>query len=63
MAKDQPRLDSVAAAARHAGVSIQTIRRYITKGMLTGYRVGPKLVKIDLNEVDALVHKIPSARD
>lgn len=55
------RLASVADAAAYADVSDRTIRRYIAAGRLTGYRVGPRLVKIDLEEVDALVRPIPTA--
>ena len=54
---------SLAVAAAYADVSTRTLRRYISHGRLTGYRVGPRLVKIDLNEVDAMVRPIPTARD
>ena len=39
------RLASIAAAADYADISTRTLRRYIAEGRLTGYRVGPRLVK------------------
>jgi excisionase family DNA binding protein len=56
------RLASLATAAAYADVSTRTLRRYISKGRLTGYRVGPRLVKVDLNELEALARPIPTAR-
>lgn len=57
------RLASIAAAAEDADVSARTIRRYIAEGRLTGYRVGPRLLKIDLAELHALARPIPTAAD
>lgn len=56
------RLVSLAAAAEYADVSTRTLRRYISAGRLTGYRVGPRLLKVDLNDLDRLAHPIPTAR-
>ena len=56
------RLASLATAAAYADVSTRTLRRYISQGRLTGYRVGPRLVKIDLRELEALARPIPTAR-
>ena len=53
---------SLAVAAAYADVSTRTLRRYISTGRLTGYRVGPRLVKIDLNELGRMVRPIPTAR-
>jgi hypothetical protein len=60
--KPARRLVGLAVAAKHADVSIRTLRRYIGQGRLTGYRVGPRLLKVDLNEVDQLARPIPTAR-
>lgn len=49
---------SINAAAEYAGVSTKTIRRYIAAGRLTGYRFGPRLIKINLAEVDALLSPV-----
>jgi excisionase family DNA binding protein len=56
------RLVGLAAAAAYADVSTRTLRRYIAQGRLTGYRVGPRLVKVDLDDVDRLAQPIPTAR-
>ncbi len=55
------RLVTQAAAAEYAGVGARTIRRRISDGSLTGYRIGPRLIRVDLNELDALLQPIPTA--
>jgi excisionase family DNA binding protein len=48
-------------AAEYAAVNVQTIRRRISAGDLTGYRLGPRLLRVDLNELDQLLRPIPTA--
>lgn len=55
------RLESVQAAATYAACSTKTIRRRIADGSLTGYRMGARLIRVDLNELDALLQPIPTA--
>jgi excisionase family DNA binding protein len=55
-------LVGLSAAAAYADVSTRTLRRYIAQGRLTGYRVGPRLVKVDLSELDQLAHPILTTR-
>lgn len=52
---------TIQQASAYAGVSTKTIRRRISDGSLAGYRMGPRLIRVDLNEVDALLRPIPSA--
>ena len=52
---------SLADAAEYLGVSTKTIRRYIASGRLTGYRTGPRLLRVDMTELDALLRPIPTA--
>ena len=40
-------------AAEYLGVTDRTVRQMIADGRITGYRSGPRLVRVDLNEVDA----------
>lgn len=49
-------------AAEHLGVCERTIRRYVADGRLTGYRLGPRLLRFDGGEVDALARPVPTAR-
>lgn len=51
----------LAVAADAFSISTKTLRRRISDGSLTGYRHGRKLIRVDLAEVDALFHRIPSA--
>lgn len=55
------RLASIAHAAEYSDLSARTIRRYVAEGRLVGYRVGPRLVKIDLDDLDELARPIPAA--
>ena len=48
-------------AAEHLDVSVRTLRRFIASGDLTGYRAGKKIIRVDLNEVDAMLRPIPTA--
>ncbi|WP_407689363.1 DNA-binding protein [Mycobacterium sp. HUMS_1102779] len=50
--KPQLRLASIPVAAATADVCTRTIRRYIAQGRIQGYRVGPRLIKVDLNELE-----------
>lgn len=58
------RLASISLAATLADVHPRTIRRRIADGTIHGYRVGPKLIKVDLYEVETkLARIIPTAGD
>jgi predicted site-specific integrase-resolvase len=48
--------------AEERPISVKTLRRYIAAGRITGYRFGPKIIMVDLNEIDAVLLKpIPTA--
>jgi excisionase family DNA binding protein len=53
---------SIADAARMLNCSTKTVRRLIAAGRLTGYRVGPRLIRLDPDEVAAQLDPIPTAR-
>lgn len=55
------RLASINQAAEYAAVCTKTIRRRISDGSLTGYRMGSRVIRVDLNELDQLLRPIPSA--
>lgn len=54
-------LGTLAQGAKALGCSPRTIRRYIAAGTLTGYRVGPRNLRVDMAEVEALARPIPAA--
>jgi excisionase family DNA binding protein len=54
--------ETLAEAGARAGVSPRTLRRRIADGDLTGYRFGPRLLRVDAAEVDALLQAMPNAR-
>jgi excisionase family DNA binding protein len=55
------RLVSIAVSGDYAQVHPRTVRRWIAAGLLTGYRAGPRLVRVDLDELDAMLQPIPTA--
>ncbi|WP_101469313.1 helix-turn-helix domain-containing protein [Nocardia fluminea] len=50
---DTPRLSLVQAAARY-GVSVDTLRRHIRAGRLPAVRIGPRLIRVAIADLDAL---------
>jgi len=56
--KSQRRLSALPAAAEACDVSTRTIRRWISAGRLTGYRVGPRLIKVDLDELEKVIQPV-----
>jgi len=56
------RLKSLSDAAEYGGCSTKTIRRLIASGRLTGYRLGPKLIRVDLDELEALLKPIRTTK-
>lgn len=55
-----PRFANLATAAQITGVSTRSIRRYIDAGRITGYRIGPRMIRIDLNELQDMLTPIPT---
>ena len=54
-------LVSLNHAAELADVSTKTIRRRIADGTLRGYRFGPRVIRVDLSELESLLRPIPAA--
>lgn len=48
-------------AAERLGVTDRTIRNLIARGDLTGYRLGRRTIRLDVDEVDACLRPIPTA--
>ncbi|HCS59068.1 MAG TPA: DNA-binding protein [Gordonia polyisoprenivorans] len=44
---------SINATAEYLGVTDRTIRQMIADGRIRGYRNGRKMIRLDLNEIDA----------
>ena len=56
-----PKKVSIAAAADHYDVSQQTVRRWISSGKIHAYRVEPRLIRVDLDEIEAkIIHTVPT---
>jgi excisionase family DNA binding protein len=52
------------AAAEYSQLSVRTLRRRIADGTLTAWRSGPKVILVDLDQVDReLIRPVPAAGD
>jgi excisionase family DNA binding protein len=51
----------LARAADYLGVSVQSVRRRIAEGRLPAYRVGPRSIRVYLDDLDALKQPIGGA--
>jgi pyruvate/2-oxoglutarate dehydrogenase complex dihydrolipoamide acyltransferase (E2) component len=52
------------AAADYSHLSVRTLRRRIADGTLTAWRSGPKVILVDLDQVDReLIRPVPAAGD
>ena len=54
------RFVALARAADYLDVAPYTVRQYISDGKLTGYRLAGGHVRVDMNEVEALLKPIPT---
>ncbi|QNE46915.1 DNA-binding protein [Glaciihabitans sp. INWT7] len=45
---------SICECAEHQGTSELTIRRWIAKGLLPAERLGPKLIRVRLSDLEAM---------
>jgi len=55
------RYASIKTVAEIYDVNSRTVRRWISEGRITGYKIGAMLVKVDLNEVEEkIVRVIPT---
>ncbi|MBB3752695.1 excisionase family DNA binding protein [Mycolicibacterium sp. BK634] len=49
---------SIQQAADHLNVSTKTVRRYIADGRLKAVRLGPRLIRVERDSIDALMRPI-----
>ncbi len=56
-----PHWVSLEDAAEYMGVHVRTCRRLIADGSISGYRLGKRAIRVDRNELDAVLRPIPSA--
>jgi len=56
------RLVSMSEAAEHLGICERTMRRYVAEGRVRAFKLGPKIVRFDVNDLDDLLTPIPNGR-
>lgn len=56
----RPHYVTLATAAEYLSVTERTIRNYIARGELTGYRIGSRAIRVDQRELENLLTPIPT---
>jgi hypothetical protein len=51
----------LAEGSAYSHLSVKTLRRYGAAGRITLYRIGPKLLQVDLDELDRIIRPVPAA--
>ncbi|BBZ03598.1 hypothetical protein MCHIJ_30350 [Mycolicibacterium chitae] len=54
----RPELIGLQQAAEHCDVSYRTIRRWISAGHLNAVRVGPRLLKVAVADLDTIMQPV-----
>lgn len=54
-------LISLEAAAQRLAVDTRTVRRWVSDGRLPAFRIGPRLLRVNATDVDALLQRVPTA--
>jgi excisionase family DNA binding protein len=49
------KLISCAEAGARYDVNPRTVRRWVAENRITGYRIGPRLIKVDPAELDRII--------
>lgn len=53
---------SIQEAAARLSCSEKTLRRMISSGQIGGYRLGKRMLRVDMGEVEASLRRLPTAR-
>jgi len=53
--------ESLSSAAERPGLSIRTLRRRIASGELAAYRSGARVIRVDPDDVDRMMVRMPTA--
>ncbi|WP_256791994.1 helix-turn-helix domain-containing protein [Terrabacter sp. Ter38] len=58
--KHRREFESLAEAAERTGLSTKTLRRRIASGVLAAYRSGPRVLRVDPDDVDRMMVRLPT---
>ncbi len=59
--KDHRESESPSSAAERTGLSIRTLRRRVASGDLAADRSGARVIRVDPEDVDRMMVRIPTA--
>lgn len=52
----------LSVAAEYVCMSEAGMRKFISEGRLTGYRIGKRAIRVDMREVEGLLTPIPTVK-
>ena len=56
------RLVDLVGLSEYTGIGVRTLRKYISEGEITAYRLGDRFLRVDLDEIDErFCRPIPTA--
>ncbi|MBO1756458.1 helix-turn-helix domain-containing protein [Allobranchiibius sp. CTAmp26] len=58
--KPRRQFESLSEAANRTGLSVRTLRRRIAAGYLPAYRSGARVLRVDPDDVDHLMTRVPT---
>jgi excisionase family DNA binding protein len=61
--KADPRWASFKDAAAYAAIPPKTLRDWVSKGRVPAYRIGPRQLQLDLNDIDRMRRRVPTLHD
>jgi len=61
LAQPPRRYLTLSDAAEWLSLDEKTLRRWVSQGRLTAYRVGPKLIRLDADEIENMVRVVPTS--
>jgi excisionase family DNA binding protein len=58
---EQPRWATLREAADYAPISLATMRRWVQTGRIPAVRLGPRDIRVNLNDIDRARERLPMA--
>jgi excisionase family DNA binding protein len=53
---------TINAAAERLSCHPKTVRRLVSAGQLTAFRVGPRMLRLDVAEIDKVLRPVPTVK-
>ena len=61
--RPEPRWATMNEAVEYSRIPRRTLLRWIKEGRLPAYRIGPRLIQVDLNDLDRMRRRLQAVAD